>query len=69
MTPSSRACSPRRFAACAYGMVLAVAAVILPPSGRRAAAQEPDTIEALVPGHRSISLNLPDGGGAMFGIW
>ncbi|MBX6363011.1 MAG: hypothetical protein IRZ00_04010 [Gemmatimonadetes bacterium] len=50
-------------------MVLAVAAVILPPSAGRAVAQEPDTIEALVPGHRSISLNLPDGGGAMFGIW
>jgi len=34
-----------------------------------AAAQTPDSIEALTPGRRALSFNLPNGGGAGLGIW
>lgn len=69
MMPSSRVTTPRRLPAHAFGIALALATVAISLSAGRARAQEADTIEALVPGRRSISLNLPNGGGAMLGIW
>jgi hypothetical protein len=69
MKPSSRITTHRQLPAraLAISLTLATAAIALSAAGARA--QEADTIEALVPGRRSISLNLPNGGGAMLGIW
>ena len=51
-----------------HGLAL-LAALLCAGSARTAAAQSADTIEALTPGRRSISLSVPQGGGPVFGLW